>query len=118
MKLSDVVTVTINRLQLQACIGVLEAEKRIPQGFEVTLTVTLPYDGSDDIRATMNYAEACEVITAEAAKGGDLIEHVAQRMLRAIAARWPQIVRAELTLTKLIPPMPYAVGSVSATVTF
>ena len=59
---------------------------------------------SDDLSATINYAEAYEVVKAEMAVSSKLIEHVAGRIMRALKARFPQLTAIEIRLAKRNPP--------------
>lgn len=117
MKHFDMLTIDISRLQIHTCLGVLPLEKRVAQNFEVSARLTLPYDGSDSIDSTVNYARVCDIITAEMQAGGDLIEHAALRVARAIMGSFARVSECTVTVTKLNPPMPHATAGVSATIT-
>lgn len=118
MKNSDLLTITVERLRINACIGALPLEKTVPQDFDVTLDFSFPYDGSDRLDRTINYADVCALICDEMKSGGNLIEHVARRILDSLAKRWPQIVRASVTVSKIAPPLSPAPAATSATLHF
>lgn len=109
------ITINITRLRVNACLGVLPLEKKVAQQFEVSVSMTLPYDGRDNIDSTANYAEVCNVAAAEMMRGGDLIEHAAARIAAAIARLWPEVTAGSVTVHKLCPPMLHNVAEVSAT---
>lgn len=108
--------ITINRLRVHACHGVLPLERIVGQDFEVTLRIDTDYDGSDNLDATINYADVCAVIKREMQTPSALIEHAATRLVIALRKAFPKINTGELTLAKLAPPMPFDVESVAVTV--
>lgn len=110
--------ININRLLVRANHGVLPQERTVGQDFEVSLTITVPYDGTDNISATVNYAEVCDLIVKEMQTPSDLIEHAAVRLRDAICRNFPSVTSGTLTLTKLAPPIPHPLASVSVSLTF
>lgn len=110
--------VHINRLKIHACHGVLPLERVVGQDFEVTLTLNVDYDGSDDLGKTVNYAEVCRLVSLEMQTPSSLIEHAAMRLTVALRAAFPGIRGGSLTLAKLAPPMPFSVDSVAVTIDF
>ena len=108
--------ITINRLLIRAHHGVLPQERTVGQDFEVTAILNVPsYDGSDNLSATVNYAEVCDLIVREMQTPSDLIEHAASRLCSAIRHTFPAVSAVTLTLTKLAPPIPHPLDSVSVT---
>ncbi len=118
MKHSDLLTITIDHLRINTCIGALPLEKTIPQDFDVTLDFSFPYDGSDRLDQTINYADVCALISNEMKSGGTLIEHVAARILDSLTEEWPQIARARVKVSKIAPPLSPAPAATSATLHF
>lgn len=108
--------IRINRLRVHACHGVLPLEKVVGQDFEVTLTLDVDYDGSDELESTVNYAEVCGVVKRQMQTPSALIEHAATQLVLALRKAFPRIRGGELTLAKLAPPMPFDVESVAVTV--
>ncbi len=105
----------INRLRIHARHGVLPMEQTVGQDFEVSLTVSIDYCGTDSLDSTVNYAELCRLITDEMQQPSALIEHAATRLCRTLRAAFPAFTGGRLTLQKLAPPMPYDVASVGVT---
>ncbi len=110
-------TITIDRLRLHANHGVMDQERRCGNEFEVTVTIDIDYNGSDSIDATVNYAEAIELIRTEMSTPSDLIEHAATRIAAALRARFsPLLTGGTVTVAKLLPPIAGCrLSSVSAT---
>lgn len=108
--------ININRLLVRAHHGVLPQERTVGQDFEVSVSLNIDsYDGSDNLSATVNYAEVCDLIVREMQTPSDLIEHAATRLCRAIRSQFPAVTSGTLTLAKLAPPIPHPLASVSVT---
>lgn len=109
--------ITINRLLVRAHHGVLPLERSVGQDFEVSASLEVPsYDGSDNLTATVNYAEVCELIVHEMQTPSCLIEHAASRLRTAILRTFPAVTGGSITITKLAPPIPHPLASVSVTI--
>lgn len=98
-------------MRFYAYHGVLEQERRVGGQFTVDLTLTLSPASCaavehDDLSATVNYAEAYDVVRRVMAEPSALIEHVAGRILRALFASFPLIASATVTVCKDAPPIP------------
>lgn len=93
-------------MRVYARHGVLESEQLQGQLFEVSVSMLVDYDGSDDLSATVNYAEVAGVITEVMQQPSQLIEHAAWRLAKTLRQCFPMIQGGEVTLTKLVPPMP------------
>ena len=95
-------------LKIFAYHGVLEEERML--GTYFILNITLEADlwkaaDSDDLNDTLNYAEANDIIHREMAVPSMLLEHISGRIINALKARFPQITKIRLRLTKTSPPM-------------
>lgn len=88
------------------------------QTFEVSVVIRVDYSGADSIDATVNYAEACAVITRQMQQPSALIEHAAHRIALALKRAFPAICGGTVTLAKIAPPMPYELESVAVTLQF
>ena len=100
--------ITLKNIRMHALHGVLPQERRV--GGEYLLTLRVGFDVSraletDDVADTLNYAELQELACEEMARPSQLIEHVAGRIARRVFSRWTQATSADITLTKLNPPM-------------
>lgn len=103
--------ILINSLRVRAFHGVLAQERAVGQEFEISAVFEVDYDGSDDLAATVNYAEVCDLLVAEMQHPSDLLEHAALRLRDALHRRFPAIRGGELTLLKLAPPISHPLAS-------
>lgn len=104
-------------MRVYARHGVLEQERLQGQLFEVSVSMLVDYDGSDDLSSTVNYAEVADVITKVMQEPSQLIEHAAWRLAQTLRQTFPLIQGGEVTLTKLHPPMPAKLlGGASVTI--
>lgn len=88
--------------------GVMPHEKITGNDFEIDLTVhfsAVTAMKSGDLDKTINYALIYEILKEEMATPTPLLEEVCYRILKNLNIRFPQITSAEITLTKLMPPI-------------
>ena len=101
-------SVFIREARFHAYHGVFEQERRVGADFIVTLSVesslALAVD-HDAVDVTLNYASLYDIVRSEMQVPSDLLEHVAGRIARTIFSRFPQVLSADVTVTKLNPPM-------------
>ena len=101
-------TVFLDEVRFHAFHGVMPQERAVGADFTVWLTVGYDFvkaAESDDLSDTISYADLYEVVRAEMDKPSQLLEHVALRIVKAVASRWPRIDTIDLRLTKDNPPM-------------
>ena len=99
--------IELKEMRFYAHHGVGEQETAVGNWFTVDLVLEAPLGlavESDDLSATINYAEAYEVVKAEMAVPSKLIEHVAGRIMRALKVRFPQLTAIDIRLAKRNPP--------------
>lgn len=117
--MTQTVTISIDRLRIYARHGVMEQERLVGNMFEVSVSVDYPADtavATDNIDATVNYAEAIDIIRRVMQQPSALIEHAAGRIRDALTSRWPLIEGGSVRLSKLTPPVGAQVaGGVSVT---
>ena len=112
--------INIQGLEIEACHGVLEEEKVIPQKFVFDIKITTDFFSAsehDGIIATVNYAEVCaliEKIVKE--KCYNLIESLAYRCTYEMFDAFEQIKEIELTCSKPQAPVPQKFKNISVTV--
>lgn len=95
--------------------GFYPEENRIGCKYTVDLRLTLPLDEpgkSDNLAHTVNYEEVYILIRKEMEVNSKLIEHVAQRIMSALQATYPQLQHIDLHLYKYNPPLGGQVGRV------
>ena len=100
--------IELNNIHLYAYHGVLPQENKVGAWYTLNLRAKIDnHDSiaSDNIDATVNYAEIYEVICNEMKTPSQLLEHVCGRILEKLFARYAAIVEIEIALTKDTPPM-------------
>ncbi len=98
----------LHNLRMHGLHGVMEQERVVGNDYRINIRLHCPLGEaaeSDDLRQTVNYAEACEVVRAAMDQPSQLLEHVAWRMAKALFAAFPQLVKADIDICKLNPPM-------------
>jgi dihydroneopterin aldolase len=106
----------VNDIEVYANHGCLEEEAVIggkyiiDAVFHVDVKKAAHYD---DLDLTIDYVKVTEIIQREMAIRAKLIESVGYRMLHTLQDEFPQADSIKLTLTKVSPPIPGQVGSVS-----
>lgn len=103
--------ILINSLRVRALHGVLDQERAVGQEFEISAELDVDYNGTDDLIATVDYAEVCDLLATEMQQPSDLLEHAALRLRAALRHRFPAIAGGRLTLLKLSPPIRHQLAS-------
>ena len=101
-------TVFLDEVRFHAFHGVMPQERAVGADFTVWLTVGYDFvkaAESDDLNDTISYADLYEVVRAEMDKPSQLLEHVALRIVKAVASRWPKVEKIDIRLAKDNPPM-------------
>jgi dihydroneopterin aldolase len=102
--------------------GVLEAERRSAQPFEVDLDIDLDMAAagrSDVLSDTVDYGAVSEAVASVVAgPHADLMEHLAERIATAVLAVAGARARSvTVTLRKLRPPVPVDLASAAVRIT-
>lgn len=101
-------TVFLDEVRFHAFHGVMPQERAVGADFTVWLTVGYDFvkaAESDDLSDTISYADLYEVVRSEMDKPSQLLEHVALRIVKAVASRWPKVEKIDIRLVKDNPPM-------------
>ena len=105
-------------LRLEAMVGVLDSEKLAPQRIRIDLDLYRDLSAagrSDDLADTSNYAAVVSAAVACAERAHhELLESLAHEIGEAVLALDGAIEAAEVTVTKLSPPVPEDLGTVAA----
>ena len=86
--------VYLRKLHFHAFIGVLEQERLTGNDYEVDLRLKVDVARAmetDDVNATVNYAEAYNVVASVMAEPCNLVEHAAYKMAEKLMNCWPEI---------------------------
>lgn len=101
-------SILLKNVRFFARHGVLPQERIVGGDFILNLRLDTDFRGameSDDIKDTISYADAYEVVKSEMAIPSASLEHVAGRICRALFARFPEATSIHLELLKENPPM-------------
>ena len=107
--------------RLRAFHGVAEQERLVGNIFEVSVSAELAPDRveeattSDDVAATVSYADMAEDVRAVMARPAQLLETVARRIADTVAARFAAVVAVTVKITKLTPPVTGPMAGASVT---
>lgn len=98
----------IEGMEFYAHHGCFEQERAIGTWFKVDLHLyadTLQAQLSDDLEATINYAEVYNKVKEEMSVSSRLMEHVARRIADRILRDCPKVEKLRLKLQKINPPL-------------
>lgn len=111
-------TIKIEGMEFRAAHGCYDIERQVGGNFVVDVALEVEDNGAtetDDMARTVNYVEVYETVREQMAIPSRIIENTAHRIIEAVSARFPQVVRAEVTLAKLAPPIGGKAARVSVT---
>lgn len=100
--------ILLKGLRFHAFHGVLPQEREVGNDYVVNVRIGYPLataSESDDVNYTLHYGEAYDMIRDEMMSPSALLEHVAERIARALFTRWTKIQSLDLELTKVNPPI-------------
>lgn len=100
--------IELDEMRFWAFHGCLEIEKKKGNLFLVDFKGELDLaraSESDCLEDTVNYARIYDIVKAEMAVPSDLLEHVAGRIVRALAAEFQQFERFSIRISKHNPPV-------------
>lgn len=109
-------TIEIKGLEMWARHGVMEHEREVGNKFKVDVTLTADLSKAmetDSIEDTVNYARVAEIIEREMSIPSRLLENVLWRIKRSIISAFPSITGGYVAVTKIVPPIPCVLESVS-----
>ena len=101
-------TIELEGMEFRAHHGCLEHEKVVGNNFvvdfrgEVDMAAAMESDNLDD---AVNYALIYNVVAQEMARPSDLLEHVAGRIMKKLAAQFPQFISFSVRVSKQRPPV-------------
>jgi len=100
--------ITLRNVRFRAFHGVLPQERQVGGDFLVTLRVGYPLERAmetDDVADTLDYSALYAIVEREMAVPSKLLEHVAERIVKAVTASFPKVTSVDLELTKQNPPI-------------
>ena len=107
-KSNTIGTIELEGMEFRAQHGCLDREKVVGNDFVVDFRGDVDMAAameSDNLEDAVNYALIYNVVAREMAQPSDLLEHVAGRIKKAIAAKFPQFVSFSVRVSKKRPPV-------------
>ena len=95
-------------MEFRANHGCLEREKIVGNDFIVDFRGDVEMGAaieSDNLEDAVNYALIYNIVAREMAQPSDLLEHVAGRIMKALAMEFPQFVSFSVRVSKKRPPV-------------
>ena len=111
-------TIHLQDMEFRAYHGCYDLEQMVGNRFRVELKISAELGEvaeRDDVTLAVNYLTVYEVVREQMRITQRTIERVAQNIIVAVKARFPQIVEVECRVSKLAPPLGGKVGAVSVT---
>lgn len=106
----------VNNIEVHAHHGCLEEEAVIGGKYLIDAVFHIDVKAAalyDDLDRTIDYVEVTNIVRREMAIRSKLIESVGYRILNALKARFEEAESIRIKLTKVAPPIPGQVESVS-----
>ncbi len=100
--------IELEGMEFKAYHGCLEQEKVRGNFFTVDFRGELDLTAaaeSDNLNDTLNYGEIYEIVAYEMSIPSELLENVAGRIVKSIAAAYPQFVSFSVRVSKRKPPV-------------
>jgi dihydroneopterin aldolase len=101
-------TLELEGMEFRAHHGCLQHEKVAGNDFVVDFRGEVDMAAaaeSDNLEDAVNYALIYDVVAREMAQPSNLLEHVAGRIVKALAAEFPQFVSFSVRVSKRRPPV-------------
>jgi dihydroneopterin aldolase len=104
---STTICVELVGVSVQACVGVGDEERAVPQELRLEASVWLPGPIGDALGRTFDYGVLDRLVPAALAPAPRLLETIAERLVAGIAGEVVSLsVKAiEVTVTKVHPPL-------------
>ena len=110
--------ISLENMSFYSFHGVYEEERIVGNEFRVDLemmTDTTKSEQSDKLEDTLDYAAVYNLINEQMKIRSALLEHLARRILDSLLKEFPEIEYAEISVSKLNPPMGGQIKKVSVT---
>lgn len=98
----------LDGMEFRANHGCLERERIAGNDFLVDFRGEMDMSAaaeSDNLEDAVNYALIYDIVAEEMAKRSDLLEHVAGRIVKALASGFPQFTSFSVRVSKKRPPV-------------
>lgn len=108
MRISDVGTIELEGMEFHAYHGCYNEERVNGNLFVVDFSASVPMKDaaeSDDLDDTIDYGRIYAVIAEQMSTPSNLLEHVAARIVNAIAEAFPTLEHFSVRVSKKNPPV-------------
>lgn len=110
--------IELENMSFHARHGCYDLEKVVGNRFLVDVSLEVEAGAAaagDDLAKSVNYLTVYETVAAQMALPSNILENVAWRIIESLRARFPQIDKATVKVSKLAPPLGGKVEKVSVT---
>jgi dihydroneopterin aldolase len=100
--------IELKKMIFHAYHGVTEQERIVGNNYRIDLKLFLDLSEAiqtDKLEHTLNYADVFNSVKDEMAISSQLIEHVAGRIVQRLKEEYPTILKVNIRLAKLNPPI-------------
>lgn len=101
--------ISLSGIRVRAFHGCLLQERTVGNDYLVNLSVEVEETEAalcnDDLAGTVDYARLYGLVREEMAIPARLLEHVCYRLVQRVLHEFPLVQQAEVTITKLAPPI-------------
>ena len=108
MTMEKIGIIELEGMEFKAYHGCLEQEKVRGNFFTVDFRGDLDLSAaaeSDNLNDTLNYGEIYDIVADEMSIPSELLENVAGRIMKAIEAKFPELVSFSIRVSKRRPPV-------------
>ncbi len=112
--------IELENMSFQAFHGCYDLEKVVGNRFLVDLAIEVEAGEAareDDLSKSVNYLTVYEVVREQMGVASNILENVAARIIDALYAEFPEIMRVTVKVSKLAPPLGGKIEKVSVTLT-
>ena len=106
--MNNIGIIELEGMEFKAYHGCLPQEKVRGNNFIVDFRGELDLSAaaeSDNLEDTLNYADIYDIVSEEMSIPSELLENVAGRIVKSIAARFPQLESFSIRVSKSKPPV-------------
>lgn len=101
--------IELEGMRFRAYHGCLESERREGNDFEVDFAAQVPQcvkaAFSDKLEDSLDYSAIYDIVAAQMQIPSNLLEHVAGRIISAVAEAYPQFGNISVRVSKACPPV-------------
>ena len=112
-------TIELNSMKFYAYHGISLQETKVGNYFIVNVAYACPSEKAclhDDLSDTVSYADVYNVIKSEMERPSKLLEHITERISKALKSEFPQLSYLKISVSKMNPPLGGEVQSASVTI--